>query len=194
MNPIRGRAEPVEASTGLSEHESMSRFRGWVFGRTWITVAIASCATLLACHGNSPKLNPGSTAQIEGCWNIALAEEGAQRDSVRAWLPARTLPDILQLSSATRAPDDEENGPYSAYSWFDERRETEPFSVWNRFEGDSIRVQRAGALAGLMLRLTPERDELVGTVVSFSDISSLGTPARRQASVVASPVDCPRGN
>jgi len=129
--------------------------------------------------------------QLPGCWKLRITARGAQRDSLRSWLPAGSLPSIIELDTARAEPVGSDS-VYRAYSWSDGRRESQPFSVWRPMEGDSIRVQRAGALAGTMLHLKPAKDKLIGSVVEFTDTGTLSEPRRRRGAVEAIATQCPR--
>lgn len=126
--------------------------------------------------------------QLPGCWSLRITAQGAQRDSMRSWLPAGSLPSIIELDT-TLAESGSRDNVYRAYSWFDDRRESQPFSVWRRAKGDSIRVQRADALSGTMLKLGPSEGKLVGSVVQFTD--RMGSSERRSGPVEADPAECP---
>lgn len=156
-------------------------------------VAVAALALSTACRTGSPEAGSraAATPAVEGCWELEVTAEGAERDSVRTWLPAGELPYMVELDAARREAAGEEW--YAAYSWFDGRRETAPFSVWRRIPGDSILVQRAGALAGLALRLTRSGDELLGNLVGFTDVRTLGNAqsSRREAPVRGTATACP---
>lgn len=156
------------------------------------TTAAIVCVPALGCHHGASNTTSRAAAPIEGCWSLQLLAEGAQRDSVRSWLPRGTLPTVVELDTA-KVDGDRQDGARVAHSWFDGRRESDPFSVWHRIAGDSIRVQRAGALSGLMLRLQAEDGGLTGTVVSFTDVEPQDRPARQQTRIAAEPVDCPNG-
>jgi len=128
--------------------------------------------------------------QPPGCLELRLTAQGGERDSLRAWLPAGSLPSVVELDT-TRAASTGGDSVYTAYSWFDGRRESHPFSVWRRTEGEAIRVQRAGALAGTMLDLRPGEGALSGTVTVYRDAGMRGTPTRREGALEAVPVRCP---
>ncbi len=128
--------------------------------------------------------------QPPGCFRLRLTAEGAERDSLRAWLPAGALPQIVELDT-TRASSIGEGAAYDAYSWFDSRRESRPFSVWQHRKDGSIRVQRAGALSGTLLDLRPDRGMLSGAVAVYRDAGMRGEPTRREGAVEAVPVSCP---
>ena len=127
---------------------------------------------------------------MHGCWALRLDADGAQRDSLRAWLPAGSLPPIVELDSA-RAESDDETPVYVAHSWFDTRRESAPFSIWRPLGTDSIRVQRAGAFAGFMLQVGAADTTLVGNVVEFRDVGRTNTSTRRRGPVTMTPTQCP---
>lgn len=160
-----------------------------------LACVVAGVVGLAACHSPPPRSAPDTTADVRGCWELEVTAEGAQLDSLRTWLPDGTLPPVLELDTVPAADGDADGTTYAAYSWFDGRRETAPFSAWQPIEGDSIRVQRTGALSGTMLRLTGSRDGLVGIVVGFTDVRPRGDlsggTGRRQGPVAASRVACP---
>jgi hypothetical protein len=147
-----------------------------------------------ASSGGAPEATAASYAprapQLPGCWRLRLTAEGAERDSVRTWLSAGTLPAVLELDTARVSAGGD--APRRAYSWSNGRRGTEPFSVWRPMEDDALRVQREGATAGLMLDLRRADSLLVGSVVQFTDAGMMGrTPPRREAPVEARAVECP---
>lgn len=129
-------------------------------------------------------------SQVHGCWSLAVTAEGAQHDSLRAWLPAGSLPDIVELDTV-RAESSAEAPVYAAHSWVDGRRKDQPFSVWRPHGPDSIRVQRAGALAGVMLQVAPTNDALTGNVIVYRDVSMANTPTQRNGPVRMAPTRCP---
>jgi len=127
--------------------------------------------------------------QLPGCWTLRITAQGAQRDSLRSWLPAGSLPSIIELDT-TLAESASSDSVYKAYSWSNGRRESQPFSVWRPSSDDSIRVQRAGAMSGRMLQISPSNGKFVGSVVEFTD--RLGDSQRRSGPVEAVPTECPR--
>lgn len=143
-----------------------------------------------ACQTEPPRTGTRSRLALAGCWSLELQEDELERDSLREWLPRGTLPGVLELDTAEAGRSGGEER-FAAYSWFDGRRETDPFSAWTRISGDSIRVQKPGALSGLMLRLTGTGDTLTGSVVRFTDVRRLDEPGRRRARVRARSVECP---
>lgn len=156
-------------------------------------------ATVLSgCHQtNGGRGAPSASAQetvlpsrVHGCWTLRLKAKGPQRDSLRAWLPAGSLPPTVELDSM-RADDMDEAEIYVAHSWFGERRKPQPFSVWRPLGSDSIRVQRAGALAGTMLQVGPAESTLVGHVIVYRDVGMGNTSTQRTGSVTMTPTRCP---
>lgn len=144
-----------------------------------------------SCQPGPPK--PAADAEVtpEGCWELDLAVQGAQLDSVRTWLRRGALPPVVELDTTRASGRAATDSARVAYSWFDGRRETAPFSLWRRMRGDSLLVQQAGARSGLMLRLVHDESGLQGAVVSFSDVGTPDSPTRRHAPVEAVRVDCP---
>ena len=129
--------------------------------------------------------------QPPGCFRLRLTSEGAERDSLRAWLPAGALPGIVELDTTRASSTGEGAVVYDAYSWFDSRRESRPFSVWRHREDGAVRLQRAGALSGTLLDLRPDRGLLSGAVTVYRDAGMRGEPTRRDGAVEAVPVSCP---
>jgi hypothetical protein len=130
------------------------------------------------------------SSRVHGCWTLRLQAQGTARDSLRAWLPAGSLPALVELDSAREASADE--APvYTAHSWFNDRRGSDPFSVWRPLGPDSIRVQRAGALAGVMLQLGPANDTLSGHVIVYRDVGRSNTTNHRMGPVTMTPARCP---
>jgi len=125
-----------------------------------------------------------------GCLKLRVAAEGSERDSLRTWLPTGSLPSIVELDT-TRAESAGSDSVYQAYSWFDQRRESHPFSVWRHAEDGGIRLQRAGALSGTLLDLYPDQGKLSGTVAVYSDTGVRGRQNRREGAVEAVPAQCP---
>ena len=159
-------------------------------------VGSASLSALQGCRqleegtasGDKSTQHDSGHTQLHGCWKLNLQADGPQRDSIRALMGS--LPSIVELDTA-RAETTDRDDIYKAHSWFDGRRESRPFSIWRRMDTDSIRVQRAGALAGTMLELHPEAGKLVGNVVAFSDAGMRGESGRRTAALSATSVQCP---
>lgn len=129
--------------------------------------------------------------QPPACYRLQLTSEGAELDSLRAWLPAGALPQIVELDTTRTSPTGEGAVLYDAYSWFDGRRESRPFSVWRHREDGAIRLQRPGALSGTLLDLRPDRGTLSGAVAVYRDAGMRGRPTRREGTVQAVPVSCP---
>lgn len=163
-----------------------------------LLLAGLSVAALQGCRQSGEATNPSSERarpdsvriQPPECWELRLTARGAERDSLRAWLPAGSLPSVVELDT-TRASGAERDSVYEAYSWAHGRRTSQPFSVWRRLDDGAIRVQRAGALAGTMLHLRPDVGALSGTVVVFRDAEVMGRPTRREGSLEAVRVQCP---
>lgn len=157
--------------------------------------ALAVFLALGACSTGSPDTadaGPAATRGVEGCWALEVTAEGARADSVRSWLPAGEFPGMVELDSEPSADAGQDADWRAAYSWFDGRRETSPFSAWRSFADDSVLVQRPGAMQGMMLRLGRSDDALTGSVVGFTDVRTLGEqPTRRQAPVRGTPTACP---
>ena len=133
-------------------------------------------------------------SRLPACWELQVAAEGQKRDSLRSWLPEGRLPSIIELDTtlAASASSDsvykaQSRGGYSSQS----------FTTWRYSTGDSIRVERSGAMAGMMLQLKPTGDKLIGSVVAFTDARGIGdgsslkidTP-RRRGPIGATPVEC----
>lgn len=184
----RNKRNVLERGTGVTTIARWSRGIGSSLQLTLLVLLLWGGAA--ACHSGSPQTELRSQPTLPGCWSLNLQEDDIERDSVRDWLPRGTLPGVLELDTVVADSTTDEDS-YAAYSWFDSRRETDPFSVWTRIPGDSIRVQRSGALSGLMLRMTLASDSLVGAAISFTDVRQLGESSRREAPIVARSVQCP---
>lgn len=156
-----------------------------------VVVAVAMLSATVACQPGSRESADDTETSPAGCWELDLAAEGAQADSVRNWLPRGTLPPVIELDTARASGQASGDSARAAYSWFNGRREKDPFSLWRPMRGDSLLVQRAGARAGLMLRLVHSENRLEGIVVSFSDIRTQDGDDRSQAAVGATRTDCP---
>jgi len=150
-------------------------------------------AVLLGCRQtNGARGSPSASAEepvlpsrVHGCWALRL-----ERDSLHAWLPAGSLPGIVELDSV-RAEDTDDARVYAAHSWFGDRRASQPFSVWRPVGADSIRVQRAGALAGIMLQLGTGDDALDGRVIVYRDVGMADASTQRTGPVTMTPTRCP---
>jgi hypothetical protein len=134
--------------------------------------------------------------QLPGCWSLRITADGAQRDSLRSWLPEGALPSVIELDT-TRLESASSDSVYTARSHGG--RPGRSFSGWRYSRGDSIRVQRMGALSGTMLELKPTGQKLVGSVVVFTDARRMGRQGqplrsgdfRRRGAVEATPIGCP---
>lgn len=166
---------------------------------TLVVLAGGLCATvLLGCRQtNGGRGAPSASAQetvlpsrVHGCWALRLDADGAQRDSLRAWLPAGSLPPIVELDTV-RADGTGSAQGYAAHSWFGDRRGSQPFSVWRPLGDDAVRVQRAGALAGIMLQVSPADTTLVGNVIVYRDVGMANTSTQRTGPVTMTPTRCP---
>jgi len=134
--------------------------------------------------------------RLPACWELQVAAEGQKRDSLRSWLPEGRLPSTIELDTtlAASASSDsvykaQSRGGYSSQS----------FTTWRYSSGDSIRVERSGAMAGMMLQLKPTGDKLIGSVVAFTDARGIGDDSslkmdnpRRRGPIEATPVECKR--
>lgn len=130
--------------------------------------------------------------KLPGCWKLRLTAQGAQRDSLRAWLPEGSLPSIIELDTV-RAESAQSDSVYRARSYGGFPGYS--FSIWRLSTDGSIRVQRAGALAGTSLQLKPTGEKLLGNVVVFTDTRGLNQSLgdlRRKGPVEAVPAECPR--
>lgn len=145
---------------------------------------------LTSCYRMPPQSSM-EIAELRGCWDLEVEAKGAEMDSLRRWLPAGSLPPVFELDTVEVAGSSPQDSLYRAHSWFNGRRETAPFSVWQPIPADSIRIQQKGALSGLMLRMTPSGRELVGRVVGFSDVRRGNQTDRQNAPVTAGPTACP---
>lgn len=143
-----------------------------------------------ACHHTPPKY-PIGVGEVTGCWKLTVTGDNSDKESPESWPAAGSLPPVFELDSTRVTQPARTDTLFHAYSWFDGRRETTPFSVWQPIPGDSIRVQQQGALSGLVLRLTFSDDSLTGVVVGFSDISQLGKAEQQRRPVTAGPIHCP---
>lgn len=157
--------------------------------RTFLPVALLPLT--VACQPGARSADVDEEATLQGCWELALAVPESQADSVRTWLPHGTLPPVIELDTARASGQTSGDSAKAAYSWFDGRREKDPFSLWRPMRGDSLLVQRAGARAGLMLRLVHSEDRLEGIVVSFSDVMRQNGGDRPQAPIEAAKSECP---
>lgn len=160
-------------------------------------VGYALLAVLLgtagACRPSSSEKAVSIGQNLPSCWKLELSATGIENDSVRDWLPKGTLPSRIKLDTALHSSSSERgDSTFVAYSLFDGRHEKNPFSVWTRMRGDSIRVQQAGARTGIMLRLTRSDDRLVGTVNGYSDVGRAGrNRSPRKTPIAATRVSCP---
>lgn len=155
-------------------------------------------ASLVACAANSGAESPGSehTAATadgfgpSGCWAFETQGESVG-DSLQVWLSGEMLPPMVELDTLPTPTGTEATGPYRAFSWFDGRRETSPFNEWQLVGSDSVRIQRTGALSGLMLRMAQREDRLEGRLIAFTDATARGDSGRREVSLSADEVACP---
>ena len=117
------------------------------------------CLTLVAAAGCSRQPPDGAVDRataagtVPGCWSLEVTAEGADRDSLRRWLPAGSLPTVLELDTVRVSEGPEGEPVYRARSYFDGRSEQGPFSAWRRIRGDSVLVERPGAMAGVCVGL-----------------------------------------
>jgi len=161
------------------------------------TLLAAVLATGCASSNSDPPRADGQGSslaeRVAGCWSLELLASGSEMESIRTWLPAGTMPTGIELDTSV-APGGRDDSTFRARSLQDGRRETDPFSTWRPMRGDSLLVQRAGAMAGYALRLAPENGAMEGVVVGFSDVRQPGTPesqGARTARVRVARMECP---
>lgn len=147
-----------------------------------------------ACGRQTPEGGPERATvshPVQGCWAVEVTAEGPRLDSLRSWLPAGTLPTVLRLDTLRSGRTTGDRKLYRARSYFDGRLEPGPFAAWRWLEGDSILVERPGAMSGVTLRMTRVDDHLRGTLAVFTDVMEPGQPSRRTSPVRATPASCP---
>ena len=189
-----GRSFPRLASTTVADSASFFLIASLV---------ILFSAGLQGCSRIEESAGPESDERSEkvsfwnrlpACWELQVATEGQKRDSLRSWLPEGRLPSVIELDTtlAASASSDsvykaQSRGGYSSQS----------FTTWRYSTGDSIRVERSGAMAGMMLQLKPTGDKLIGSVVAFTDARGIGDGSslkmdnpRRRGPIEATPVEC----
>jgi hypothetical protein len=173
-------------------------------------LAIASAAGLQGCaqtkDSNATMPDDGSgqasfESRLTACWELQVAAEGPRRDSLRSWLPEGRLPSMIELDT-TLAESASSDSVYKARSRGGYPNQS--FTTWRYSEGDSIRVERRGAMAGMMLQLKPTGDKLIGSVVAFADTRGRGDGTslngtsmkmdapRKRGPIEAIPVECKR--
>lgn len=170
------------------------------------SLVIASAAGLQGCsqtkESATSRSDDGSEqvsfeSRLPACWELQVAAESPRRDSLRSWLPEGRLPSVIELDTTLV----ESAGSDSVY----EARSrggysNQPFTTWRYSKGDSIRVERGGAMAGMMLQLKPTGDKLIGSVVAFTDTRGIGDGTslrggdnpRKRGPIEAMPVECKR--
>lgn len=159
--------------------------------------AAVVCLALVAAAGCSRQPPDGAldrasaSGTVHGCWALEVTAEGATRDSVSRWLSAGSLPTVLELDTARVSEGPAGEPVYRARSYFDGRPEEGPFSAWRRISGDSLLVERPGAMTGVSLRLVGDGTALEGVVTAFTDVMEPGRRSRQQAPVRAEPAVCP---
>lgn len=173
-------------------------------------LAVASAAGLQGCaqtkESNATRPDDGSEQvsferRLPACWELQVAAEGPRRDSLRSWLPEGRLPSMIELDT-TLAESASSDSVYKARSRGGYPNQS--FTTWRYSKGDSIRVERGGAMAGMMLQLKPTGDKLIGSVVAFTDTKGIGdgpssnVPSmemdapRKRGPIEAIPVECRR--
>jgi hypothetical protein len=142
------------------------------------SLAIASAAGLQGCaqtkESNATKHSSNQASfenRLPACWEPQVAAEGPRRDSLRSWLPEGRLPSVIELDT-TSAESASSDSVYKARSRGGYPNQS--FTTWRYSKGDSIRVERGGAMAGMMLQLKPTGDKLIGSVVAFADTRGRG--------------------
>ncbi|MCS3831023.1 hypothetical protein GGP91_003122 [Salinibacter ruber] len=174
------------------------------------SLMIASAAGLQGCSQTKESATSrpdGGSEQVSfesrlpACWELQVAAEGPRRDSLRSWLPEGRLPSVIELDT-TLAESAGSDSVYKARSrgGYASRSPT----TWRYSKGDSIRVERGGAMAGMMLQLKPTGDKLIGSVVAFTDTRGIGDgpssngtsmkmdAPRKRGPIEAIPVECKR--
>lgn len=166
--------------------------------RRWATLATAALVALTAACRTPPPDDgdPGGEAaatlveQLEGCWRLAPAGQGAEAGTVRGWMESGALPAVVRLDTA-RAQQGGDAEYRVAWSYVHHRKMRRPLSAWRPVGSDSLRVETPGALAGTVLRLAAAPDRLVGTATVFTDAVAAGESGRESAPVEARPETCP---
>lgn len=166
----------------------------WEWARPASIVVLTAGLMVLGCRRPVPETEQAAVEQdrVVGCWELDVTPGDTADDSVPSWLAGAGLPTKLALDSTVVSAGGEGSGPiYEAHSYHGIRRESLPFSAWRRLSGDSILVDRPGALAGFTLRLAPDDGGLSGLLSSFTDAVQPGQPSRRTTPVRATPATCP---
>lgn len=165
------------------------------------SLVIAFAAGLQGCSQTKEGATSGSGSEqvsfesrLPACWKVQVAAEGPRRDSLQSWLPEGRLPSVIELDT-TLAESAGSDSVYEARSRGGYPNQS--FTTWRYSKGDSIRVEREGAMAGMMLQLKPTGDTLTGSVVAFTDTRRMGEGTsmnvespRKRGPIEAIPVEC----
>lgn len=189
-----GRSFPRLASTTVADSASFFLIASVVI---WFAAGLQGCSRIEKSAGPESSERSEKVSfwnRLPACWGLQVAAEGPRRDSLRSWLPEGRLPSVIELDT-TLAASVSSDSVYEAQSRGG--YSSQPLTTWRYSTGDSIRVERSGAMAGMMLQLKPTGDKLIGSVVAFTDARGIGdgsslkmdTP-RRRGPIEATPVEC----
>ena len=189
-----GRSLPRSPSTTVADSASFVMVASLAI---MFAAGLQGCSRIEESAGSEPNESSEQVSfwnRLPACWELQVAAEGRKRDSLRSWLPEGQLPSVIELDT-TLAESASSDSVYKARSRGG--YSSQSFTTWRYSEGDSIRVERSGAMAGMMLQLKPTRDKLIGSVVAFTDARGIGDGSslrmrnpRKRGPVEATPVEC----
>ncbi|MDH3457891.1 MAG: hypothetical protein OER90_13715 [Gemmatimonadota bacterium] len=138
---------------------------------------------------------PFSPEQVAGCYRLTLwpDESGPDVERRRAgWGSAPILKLDTTRLTAWPSLNQRYGTVFTAFSITESGEVRDhPFNYWRFMDGDSVYVGHPAAFAGVSIEAQIEGQDLVGTIISFSDVRREGRPSGATSPVRAVRMECP---